>query len=244
VLGRFLELSIRAPDIQASLEFYENLGFFQAEVGEAWAHPYAVVSDGRVCIGLHQIEDPRAMLTFVRPNVLASLPAFESMGVEFEFCRLGADRFNEIGWTVPSGQLIRVVEARTFSPPKPRTAGGSHCGYFLEIGLPVQDLLPAKAYWERFGFVGMDETATPLPHVCCTSDTIDIGLYERGELRATTLLFETDSPAAHMARLAARGFEPAPAVSHRPGGRAAGTFARYIAPEGTAILITGEPAAD
>ena len=51
VLGRFLEYSLATPDIRASLDFYTKLGFSQAEVGEAWPHPYAVVTDGRICLG-------------------------------------------------------------------------------------------------------------------------------------------------------------------------------------------------
>ena len=47
-MGRFLEYSLATPDIQASLDFYTRLGFSQAEAGEAWSHPYAVVTDGRI----------------------------------------------------------------------------------------------------------------------------------------------------------------------------------------------------
>ena len=61
MLGRFLEYSIATPDIRASLEFYAKLGFSQAEVGEAWPHPYAVVTDGRICLGLHQHSRPGAV---------------------------------------------------------------------------------------------------------------------------------------------------------------------------------------
>ncbi len=51
--GRFHELSIATADIRASLDFYESLGFWQAPTGDAWHHPYAVVTDGRVVLGLH-----------------------------------------------------------------------------------------------------------------------------------------------------------------------------------------------
>ena len=54
MLGRFLEFSVATPDIRASLDFYTDLGFSSAEVGDAWPHPYAVVTDGRICLGLHQ----------------------------------------------------------------------------------------------------------------------------------------------------------------------------------------------
>src|ERR1022692_3547759 len=111
MLGRFLELSVRAPDIRASLDFYDRLGFSTAEVGE---------------VGLHQTPQletpglPEAAITFVRPDLLGALDAFERMGVEFEFRRLGNDVFNEVGWLDPSGNLIRLLEARTFSPSKRR----------------------------------------------------------------------------------------------------------------------------
>ncbi len=74
MLGRFLEYSIATPDIRASLEFYAELGFSQAQVGEAWPHPYAVVTDGRICLGLHQAFGPAPAITFVKPD---SAPAFE-----------------------------------------------------------------------------------------------------------------------------------------------------------------------
>ena len=58
-IGRFLEISIGTPVIRESLEFYESLGFVQAAVGETWSHPYAVVTDGHLFIGLHGREMSR-----------------------------------------------------------------------------------------------------------------------------------------------------------------------------------------
>ena len=118
MLGRFLEYSVAAPDIQASLDFYLRLGFSQAQVGETYAHPYAVVTDGRICIGLHQIMMPAPALTFVKPELLRHLTEFESLGIDFEFRHLGNDVFNEVGWFDASGDLIKLIEARTFSPSK------------------------------------------------------------------------------------------------------------------------------
>ena len=70
MLGRFLEYSIPTPDIRASLDFYGKLGFSQAQVGETWAHPYAVVTDGRLHLGLHQLATAVPALTFVKPDLL------------------------------------------------------------------------------------------------------------------------------------------------------------------------------
>ncbi|MDH5241429.1 MAG: hypothetical protein OEW73_11660, partial [Gammaproteobacteria bacterium] len=55
-IGRFLEFSVRAPDILESLYFYRTLGFVELEIGDMWSHKYAVVSDGELNIGLHDRE--------------------------------------------------------------------------------------------------------------------------------------------------------------------------------------------
>ena len=73
---------------------------------------------------------PRPRLTFVKPDLLKYLDAFEQKGIEFEFRHLGNDVFNEVGWLDPSGQLVRLVEARTFSPSKRLANDTSRCGYF------------------------------------------------------------------------------------------------------------------
>jgi catechol 2,3-dioxygenase-like lactoylglutathione lyase family enzyme len=239
VLGRFLEFSLAAPDIQASLDFYMTLGFSSAEVGEAWPHPYAVVTDGRICLGLHQEPIPAPSLTFVKPGLLKHLDALEQKGIEFEFRHLGNDVFNEVGWLDPSGQLVRLVEARTFSPSKRSANETSRCGYFLEIALPVPDRESAKAYWEDFGFVGMDEPGDRLPHIACTSDFIDLGLYHPADLRRATLRFEVDDVGGTLAHLADKGIEP---NGELPPGLRSAPAAVLLAPEGTPILLTSSSA--
>ena len=238
MLGRFLEFSLATPDIQASLEFYTRLGFSQAAVGEAWVHPYAVVTDGRICLGLHQQAMPAPSMTFVKPDLLKYLETLEGLGLEMEFRRLGNDVFNEVGWFDPSGQLVRLIEARTFSPSKRPRLDTSQCGYFLEIALPAPSLDEAKSYWERFGFVGIDESNDRLPHVSCTSDYVDLGLYDPAHLRRSTLRFEVDDVGGTLARLAEIGISPAgeipPPLRRVPA-------AVLTAPEGTPILLTEAP---
>jgi catechol 2,3-dioxygenase-like lactoylglutathione lyase family enzyme len=235
VLGRFLEFSLATPDIQASLDFYTRLGFSQAEVGDAWLHPYAVVTDGRICLGLHQGAIPAPSMTFVKPDLLKHLESLEELGLEFEFLHLGNDVFNEVGWLDPTGQLVRLIEARTFSPSKRIGTDTSRCGYFMEIALPAPNLEASKAYWEQFGFVGMDESDDRLPHVSCTSDYVDLGLYDPAHLRRSTLRFEVDDVRAALGRLAEIGISPAGEI---PAPLRQLPAAVLIAPEGTPILLS------
>ncbi len=214
MIGRFLEFSIATPDIRDSLNFYAKLGFTQAGVGEAWGHAYAVVTDGRICLGLHQEHFPGPSITFVKPDLLRHLAVLEKLGIEFEFRHLGNDVFNEIGWRDPSGQLIRLVEARTFSPAKRTARDLSLCGYFLEIALPAADREAAKHYWERFGFVGMEEPDAALPQPTL--------MYEAGDMGGTLL------------RLAEVGIVP---TGRLPPPLRSLPAAALVAPEGTPILL-------
>jgi catechol 2,3-dioxygenase-like lactoylglutathione lyase family enzyme len=237
VLGRFLEYSLATPDIRASFEFYAKLGFTQAQVGETWSHPYAVVTDGRIHLGLHQADLPAPSLTFVRPDLLRHLPALESAGVQFDYRCLGNDVFNEVGWFDPAGHAVRLIEARTFSPVKHSRSAWSRCGYFVEVALPAADLERAKKYWETFGFVGMDEPDDLLPHVACTSDHIELGFYDPAELRRPALRFEVEDLRATVASLGGDGLATSnalPALNRN----AAAVFA---APEGTLLLLTAAP---
>jgi hypothetical protein len=80
----------------------------------------------------------------------------------------------------------------------------------------------------------MDETSAALPHVSCTSDSIDIGLYGPAHLRAPTLVFDAGDVGGALARLAAAGIEPA---GKPPGPLQHQPAAVLAAPEGTAILL-------
>ena len=237
MLGRFLEFSLAAPDIQASLDFYAKLGFSQTAVGDAWPHPYAVVTDGRICLGLHQAAIVHS-LTFVKPDLLKYLQPLEELGLEFELRRLGDDVFNEVAWFDPSRQMIRLIEARTFSPSKRASTDTSRCGYFLEIALPARDLEQSKLYYEQFGFVGIDEGDARLPHVSCTSDFIDLGLYGAAHVQRAALRFEVEDVGAALERLVDVGI----ASAERSTSPAESAFAAMlVAPEGTPILISSAP---
>ncbi len=89
------------------------------------------------------------------------------------------DVFNEVGWLDPSGHLVRLIEARTFSPVKQPPELAVRI-FPRDRAARAADRELAKQYWERLGFVGLDEPDAALPHVSCTSDSIDIGLVRSG----------------------------------------------------------------
>jgi catechol 2,3-dioxygenase-like lactoylglutathione lyase family enzyme len=235
MIGRFLEISVHAPDVLASLEFYERLRFSQATTGEAWPYPYAVVTDGRLGIGLHQRELQQSpLLSFVLPDLYQHLGAIEGLGIEILNRRLGSDVFNEATFATPGGQLVRLLEARTFSPSDRAPGETSRLGWFEEFILPVPDIKAAERFWERLGFVPAEESEEPFPHIGLTSDSLDVALVGGDALTRPALLFTDSKMPARIRALADRGVE----FARLPGKLDPSQHALLVAPEGTQLLLT------
>ncbi|MGH8198278.1 MAG: VOC family protein [Steroidobacteraceae bacterium] len=235
MIGRFHEISVHAPDMLASLDFYERLGFTQVTTGEAWSHPYAVVADGRLAIGLHGRELAQSpLLAFVLPDLFDHLASLEARGIEILDRRLGDDVFNEASFEA-AGQRIRLLEARTHSPAQQAPGETSRLGWFEEYLLPVSNLKKAELSWERLGFVPAEEGDEPFPHIGLTSDSLDVALLRAGNLTRPALMFTDPDMPARIARLADAGFE----MARKPPGNLDPTrHALLLAPEGTQLLLT------
>lgn len=234
MLGRFLEVSVHAPEPLESLAFYERLGFTQAVVGDTWSHPYAVITDGRLFIGLHGYEFPSPSLTFVQQDLMRNLERIEALGIELAFRKIGADVFNEAGFTDPNRQMIAMLEARTYSPPQRRPHETSRLGWFEEFALPAQDLESSARWWEQLGFVAAETSEEPWPHVGLTSDSLNVSLVRAGNLRAPVLVFREPDMAERIRRLAGTGVEFSRGL---PKALDPGENALLEAPEGTSLLL-------
>ena len=234
MLGRFLEVSLHAPDVPASLAFYESLGFVQAVVGDTWSHAYAVVTDGRLFLGLHDHEFDAPALTWVQPGLAAHAPRLEALGIEFAVASLGDDTLHEIAFADPAGQVIKLVEARTFSPPALRPNHSSRLGYFEEFGIPTTDLARSTAFWDALGFVAFDPVRAPFAKVVAACRDLNIGIYDV-DLRAPVLAFSDPGMPDRIAELRDKGYR---LLDRLPRGMNSRENALLEAPEGTWLMLT------
>ncbi|HSN71574.1 MAG TPA: hypothetical protein VLT59_08685 [Steroidobacteraceae bacterium] len=241
MLGRFLEISVYAPDVVESLAFYESLGFVQAMTGDTWTHPYAVVTDGRLFLGLHQYRFPSPSLTWVQPDLERHLEPLRQLGVRFEFERLGADVFNEAGFTDPHGQIVTLLEARTFSPPDLSPGYSSACGDFAEYALPARSFDAGREFWESLGFVALLDEDSPFPRLTLASDHLNVALYRTRALRGPVLAFEASDMGQRIEQLRERGHRLG---DEMPDGLDERRNATLTAPEGTQLLLLDLPAED
>jgi len=233
IFGRFLELGLTTGDIAASVTWYERLGFSQLLTNDTWSHPYGVLSDGHLCIGLHQRQASSPSLTFVQPGVAGHVQALRAAGLEPHYTRLGDDDFHEVELRDPAGQAITILEARTFSPPR-REHAASLCGWFSAWSMPALNVEAAQAYWEHAGCVALEMLDEPIVHLPMTSDHLNLALHRPRTLEAPALVFTDPEMPALLAQLAERGVQRSPDL---PRGLDPAANALLEAPEGTLLLL-------
>ena len=145
-LGRYLEFSVRTPEILNSLGFYKDLGFSELEIGDIWPHKYAVVTDGVLCIGLHDREFDSPAITFVQQDLAKHARSMTDHGFDIRFLQLDEDAFNEIRLVDRDSHSITMLEARTFTGGD-EFDNDSACGTWFELSLPSRDTVRAARFW-------------------------------------------------------------------------------------------------
>ncbi len=238
MLGRFLEISLQAADIRRSVDFWEQIGFTQCETSDVWPHPYGVVSDGRAVIGLHEYAFPSPALTFVRAGIAQQLGELRDAGIEPAFARTGDEVFNEVGFRDPSGQMVAVLEARTYSPC-PRTRDEpSLCGDCIGFSIPSVEPEATGAFWEQLGFVASETRAEPYQHLPLSSDHLDLALHPPSFAADPMLVFCDPSMHDRVTFLAGLGVKFLPTL---PRGLDAARSWLAVSPEGLRLLLLQDP---
>lgn len=232
-LGQFLEFSVRTPDILDSLGYYRLLGFSELDIGDTWPHKYAVVSDGSLCIGLHDREFDAPAMTFVQRDLARRSRRMTGHGFEFSFMRLDEDVFNELGLSDRDGNLITMLEARTFSAADD-FVGDSICGSWFELSLPVKDALRGARFWSSVAPTVLNLREEPTTHMRFDVGGAPIGLSESIALESPSPCFRCRDREALQSLLDREGLRH----SLFPGYE--GAFAALQTPEGTTLYVFDE----
>jgi catechol 2,3-dioxygenase-like lactoylglutathione lyase family enzyme len=234
VLGKFHEISVETADIAASVAFYERLGFSHCGTTDTWPHPYGVMTDGKLFIGVHQFKFPSPVVTYVHPGVAQHAHVIEKQGVEIAWKRIGDDAFNELGFLDPSGQPVRVQEAPTHFPSDAELRETSLCGDFAEFSMASADFEAMRDFWEPLGFVALGESEEPYARMTMTSDYIDLAVHRPRTLDQSMLVFAGPDMGERIERLKSQGLDFA---ADLPRGLDPRQNALLRAPEGTALLL-------
>ena len=232
-LGRFLEFSVRTPDILESLSFYKMLGFRELEIGDVRPHKYAVIGDGVLCIGLHDYEFNTPAVTFVQPDLAKHARSMSDHGFDFNLMHLNEDEFNELGFTDRDGHQLTMVEARTFSRGD-EFDSDSACGSFFELSLLVRDAVRSARFWASVAPSLLHMREEPTVHMRFDAGDVPVGLSESIALSGPSLCFKCHDKEALANIIEQHGFTQ----EKFPGFE--GAFVALKAPEGTMLYMFDE----
>ncbi len=232
-IGRFLEFSVRTPDIIGSLSFYKLLGFREMETGDMWPHKYAVVSDGVLSIGLHDREFDAPAVTFVQPHLARHARSMTDHGFDFSLMRLDEDVFNELHLSDYDAHTIMMLEARTFTGDDDDD-NDSICGTWFELTLPVRDAMRSARFWAPIAPVVLDMREEPTMHMRFDAGGIALGLSESIALQGPSLCFKCRDREAVKVFCERHGIQ----TQKFPGFE--GAFRAIRAPEGTLLYLFEE----
>ena len=232
-LGRFLEFSVRTPNILDSLGFYKMLGFTELEIGEVWSHKYAVVSDGVLCIGLHDRDFAAPTITFVQQDLARHARSMTDHGFDFSFMRLDEDVFNELGLADRDGHRITMLEARTFHAAD-EDDNDSLCGTWFELSLPVRDAVRSARFWASVAPSLLRMREEPTTHMRFDAGGVALGISESIALEKPSLCFRCHDKAVLSAFIEKHD------MPHQKFPGFEGAFVALKAPEGTMLYAFSE----
>ena len=229
-LGRYLEFSVYTPNILDSLSFYKLLGFEELEIGEVWSHKYAVITDGVLCIGLHDQHFEGPSITFVQQDLAKRVRTMTDHGFDFSVVQLDEDVFNELGLDDRDGHRITMLEARTFSGGDEH-GNDSVCGTWFELSLPTRDAVRGARFWASVAPAMLEFREEPTTHMRFDAGGAAVGLSESIALEAPALCFRCSDKDALFVLLERHGFT----YKKFPGYE--GAFVAVTAPEGTRLFV-------
>lgn len=231
--GRFLEFSVHTPDILDSLGYYRMLGFAELEIGDVWSHKFAVVTDGVLCIGLHDREFDAPAISFVQQDLAKHARSMTDHGFDFNFMRLNEDVFNELGLADRDGHMVTLLEARTFSASS-EFDDDSACGTWFELSLPARDAVRSARFWASVAPNLLRVREEPTVHMRFDAGGVPLGLSESIALTSPSLCFRCQDKDALAALIEHHG------LPHERYPGFEGAFVALKAPEGTMLYVFDE----
>lgn len=104
--GKFGEFSIGCANLQTSLEFWKAQGFDPLLV-EGEPHPWAILVDGLIVVGLHQNPDiKQPTIAYFAADMRERIAQFQKEGYALTLLEFGGDATQNAVMTAPGGQQI------------------------------------------------------------------------------------------------------------------------------------------
>ncbi len=239
ILGEISAFTITVPDLEASLHFYEKLGFrelFRAD----WPFPWIQITDGAVLIMLRKAPQTYIALTYYVKDIATVVADLEMKHISFSFRSEPQDMVQRFVFQTPEGFNVSLVslmegfrqqEGPTMlqMPPSEYTNPDKYvnkiCGMYGEYALPVPDLESALSFWALLGFTAVSKFGGTSPWAIISDGLSIVGLHQTTKFTSPAITFFAVDSQTKISQLQASGLEgitlqsPSNAVISTPEGQ-------------------------
>ncbi|MFL5751980.1 MAG: VOC family protein [Bacteroidia bacterium] len=202
-LGDVSAITVTTNDPEASLKFYQSLGF-----SEIWRNdfpfPWIQISDGALLMMLRKDKEPYISLTYYVKELDKVIAGLEASGISFIQKPGASDMIKRYVFQSPDGLNIALVtHVEGFNQPpgptmlstpqedyfKPEKYLNKEAGLFGEFAHPVKDMENSLAFWEKLGFITLSKHASPYPWSIISDGLSVIGLHQSDHFSSPAITY-------------------------------------------------------
>lgn len=210
ILGEVTAITIASPDLDASLAFYEQLGF-SLFMRNDWPFPWIQVTDGALLMMVRKDPKPYIALTYYVKALDAVVKDLEAKGIKFDQKAKKTDMVKRYLFRSPDGLNISLVgmidgfkqpdgKGMLHMDPKdyfsPEKYGNKTAGMYGEFAHPVADLDTSIAFWEKLGYKALSKFTSPYPWAILSDGLGVVGLHQTDTFDYPAItFFAADMPA-------------------------------------------------
>lgn len=201
-LGAVTAITIASPDLEISLNYYQQLGFkeiFRAD----FPFPWIQITDGALLIMLRKDKNPYIALTYYADEFENVVKELKTAGVQVNemptpdpiikrYLIQSPDRHNITlvtveGFYQPPGPTMLTMPQQDYMNPDKYV--NKICGMFGEFAHPVSDLGASILFWEKLGFKTMSKFTSPYPWAILSDGIAVVGLHQTKHFSHPTITY-------------------------------------------------------
>jgi catechol 2,3-dioxygenase-like lactoylglutathione lyase family enzyme len=229
LLGEITAITITTPDLEASLQYYQHLGFKEILRAD-FPFPWIQITDEALLIMLRKDNDPYLALTYYTKDGEKIAAVIEQKGIAFVSKPKPTDMVKRYVFQSPDGLNISVVTIPDgFRKPsgttmltmdqsdyfRPATYTNPVIGLFGELAQPVADLDKSIAFWEQIGFRVLSKFTSPNPWAILSDGLSIVGLHQSQEFSYPAITYFAADMKEKIEKLQEGGLENF--TEHSPG---------------------------
>lgn len=221
ILGEVAAFTINAPDPEASLQFYQKLGFRETMRSD-FPFPFIQVTDDAILIMLRKSDEPYLALTYYKKEAGNIIRELEEKGIQFisrpkdndiikRYLFQSPDKANislvimPQSFTRPAGKTMLTMDQSDYF--RPETYTNKVAGMFGEFAQTVADLEHSIEFWQKIGFNPISKFADPHPWAILSDGLSIVGLHQSGEFDSPTITFFAADMKTKIENLARQGLQ-------------------------------------